>query len=146
MICEGCALPMHADCHSNRVATEDERGPVPHRPAGYARREPTHFPVPGMQVVSLEIRINFRDQGWTWLFKDGDELQLWRNGQPLGALTAEHLRDVLGYHIRGIEMNAGLERALPGLAKPVKRLPDPGVLEALAENLPTAPSNEDLGF
>ncbi len=96
--------------------------------------------------MTLEIRINFRDRGWTWLFKDGDEMQIYRDGRPLGAFTAEHIRELLGYHIRGIELNAGLQEALPGLAKPLKRLPDPGVLEALAEPMATERTGEDLGF
>ncbi len=94
--------------------------------------------------MTLELRVNFKAQGWA--FGPGDEMEIWRDGEPLGALTAEAVIALLQHHVSTIEVNAGLRALLPGLTKPTKRLPeDRQILEALAEPV-AKPRGEDLGF
>ncbi len=81
----------------------------------------------------MELKVTFRDRGWSWTLHHHDQLELWNGLELLAEIPAELLARILEHYLTGRE----LERILERRGRPAPREAEPAG--------PVAPILRDLG-
>jgi len=81
----------------------------------------------------MDLKVTFRDRGWSWTLHAHDQLELWNGLELLAEIPAELLARILEHYLTGRELERILERRGP---------PAPRELEA---GVPIAPILRGVG-
>ncbi len=87
--------------------------------------------------MPIEVKVRFRDSGWTWFLSDNDGLELWQGPRCVAEIGGRLLIQILAHYL----MSAQLGRAMLE-PPPLERLPPQPAPARSAPATPDAANRE----